>query len=74
MSLPDERYRRGIEIQHRLSGGGPAQTANMVAQIAPDFARMTIELPLGDLVEVVAFVIPRLEKKSRASTSSARTG
>jgi hypothetical protein len=34
-----------VEIQHRLSGGGPGQTANKVAEIAPDFARMTIEFP-----------------------------
>ena len=49
MILPDERYRRGIEILQRLSGDGPEQTANRVAEIAPDFARMTIEFPLGDL-------------------------
>jgi 4-carboxymuconolactone decarboxylase len=48
-SLADERYRRGVEIQQRLSGGGPGQIANRVAEIAPDFARMTIEFPLGDL-------------------------
>jgi 4-carboxymuconolactone decarboxylase len=45
----DERYRRGVEIQQRLSGGRPEQIANRIAEIAPDFARMTIEFPLGDL-------------------------
>ena len=49
MSLPDERYRRGVEILQRLSGDGAEQTANRVAEIAPDFARMTIEFTLGDL-------------------------
>ena len=49
MILPDERYRRGVEILQRLSGDGPEQTANRVAEIAPDFARMTIEFPFGDL-------------------------
>ena len=49
MSLPDERYRRGVEILQRLSGDGAEQTANRVAEIAPDFARMTIEFPFGDL-------------------------
>jgi len=49
MSLPDERYRRGVEILQRLAGDGPEQTANRVAEIAPDFARMTIEFPFGDL-------------------------
>ena len=49
MILPDERYRRGIEIQQLLSGGGPEPIANRVAEIAPDFARMMIEFPFGDL-------------------------
>ena len=49
MTLPDERYRRGVEILQRLSGEGLEQSANKVAEIAPDFARMTIEFPFGDL-------------------------
>ena len=49
MNPPDDRYRRGVEILQRLSGDGPEQTANRVAEIAPDFARMTIEFPFGDL-------------------------
>jgi 4-carboxymuconolactone decarboxylase len=49
MSAADERYRRGVETLQRLSGGGPEQIANRVAEVAPDFARMTIEFPFGDL-------------------------
>jgi 4-carboxymuconolactone decarboxylase len=49
MNLPDERYRRGVEILQLLSGEGLGQSANRVAEIAPDFARMTIEFPFGDL-------------------------
>ena len=49
MSLPDDRYRRGVEILQHLSGDQPEQIANRVAEIAPDFARMTIEFPFGDL-------------------------
>jgi 4-carboxymuconolactone decarboxylase len=49
MTFPDERYRRGVEVLQRLSGEGLEQIANRVAEIAPDFARMTIEFPLGDL-------------------------
>ena len=45
----DERYRRGIEILQRLSGSRLEQVTNKVAEIAPDFARMTIEFPFGDL-------------------------
>jgi len=49
MSIPDERYRRGVEILQRLSGNGVEQVTNKVAEVAPDFARMTIEFPFGDL-------------------------
>jgi 4-carboxymuconolactone decarboxylase len=49
MTSPDERYRRGVEVLQRLSGEGLEQIANRVAEVAPDFARMTIEFPFGDL-------------------------
>ena len=49
MTVPDERYRRGVEILQRLSGNTIVQSASKVAEIAPDFARMTIEFSLGDL-------------------------
>lgn len=49
MNIDDERYRRGVEILRRLSGNGVEQMTNKVAEVAPDFARMTIEFPFGDL-------------------------
>ena len=49
MRVEDERYRRGVEILRRLSGNGAEQVTNKVAEVAPDFARMTIEFPFGDL-------------------------
>ena len=49
MDDSDERYRRGVEILQRLSGNGVEQVTNRVAEVAPDFARMTIEFPFGDL-------------------------
>ena len=49
MKVEDERYRRGVEILRRLSGNGAEQVTNKVAEVAPDFARMTIEFPFGDL-------------------------
>lgn len=49
MNVDDERYRRGVEILRRLSGNGVEQVTNKVAEVAPDFARMTIEFPFGDL-------------------------
>ena len=49
MSGVDDRYRRGVEILQRLSGNHAEQITSKVAEIAPDFARMTIEFPFGDL-------------------------
>jgi 4-carboxymuconolactone decarboxylase len=49
MDVKDERYRRGVEILQLLSGNGVEQVTNRVAEVAPDFARMTIEFPFGDL-------------------------
>lgn len=45
----NDRYRRGIAILQQLSGQGVEQVTNKVAEVAPDFARMTIEFPFGDL-------------------------
>lgn len=45
-----ERYRRGVEIIQRLSSGSLEQfLTSQVAEVAPDFARMAIEFPFGDL-------------------------
>ena len=45
----DDRYRRGVEILQLLSANRLEPVANKVAEVAPDFARMTIEFPFGDL-------------------------
>jgi 4-carboxymuconolactone decarboxylase len=45
-----ERYIRGIEIAERLAADKLDEfTTSRVAELAPDFARMAIEFPLGDL-------------------------
>jgi 4-carboxymuconolactone decarboxylase len=44
-----ERYLRGVEILQQLHGNPLEKVTNAVAEIAPDFARMTIEFPFGDL-------------------------
>lgn len=45
-----ERYLRGIEIAERLASEKLEEfTTSRVAELAPDFARMAIEFPLGDL-------------------------
>lgn len=49
MNENDDRYRRGVHVLRRLSGEAIEQVTNKVAEIAPDFARMTIEFPFGDL-------------------------
>ncbi|NNM76475.1 carboxymuconolactone decarboxylase family protein [Sphingomonas sp. ID1715] len=45
----NERYLRGVEILQQLHGNVVEKVTNTVAEIAPDFARMTIEYPFGDL-------------------------
>ena len=45
-----ERYIRGIEIAERLAAEKLEEfTTSRVAELAPDFARMAIEFPLGDI-------------------------
>src|SRR5436853_5062917 len=45
-----ERYRRGIDMAQQLSCGSLEQfLTSKVAEVAPDFARMAIEFPFGDL-------------------------
>ena len=56
-----ERYRRGVEIVHKLYEGRVEQfMASRVAEVAPDFARMAIEFPFGDL-----YVREALDLRSR---------
>lgn len=49
MNVENERYRRGVEILQQVAGNKSEQITSKVAEIAPDFARMTIEFPFGDL-------------------------
>src|SRR5262249_19206581 len=49
VSVMNERYRRGVEILHQLTGESAEHLTSRVAEIAPDFSRMTIEFPFGDL-------------------------
>ncbi len=45
-----ERYRRGIDIAERLASDKLAHFVESgVAEVAPDFARLTIEFAFGDL-------------------------
>lgn len=45
-----DRYRRGVDIAQQLSSGSLDRfLTSRVAEVAPDFARMAIEFPFGDL-------------------------
>lgn len=43
------RYLKGVEILEAVTGNPAEQLTSRVAELAPDFARMTIEFPFGDL-------------------------
>lgn len=44
-----DRYRKGVEFLQRSGVNGVESTANQVAELSPDFARMAIEFVYGDL-------------------------
>lgn len=45
-----DRYLRGIDIIQQLSSGSLEQfLTSRLAEVAPDFARMAIEFPFGDI-------------------------
>jgi 4-carboxymuconolactone decarboxylase len=52
-------YRLGVEMLARI-GATSETTANRVAEVAPDFARMAIAFPYGEL-----FARPQLDLKAR---------
>jgi 4-carboxymuconolactone decarboxylase len=56
----DDRYRRGLNILHRRNGGTVDAATSKLAEIAPDFARMTVEFQFGDL-----FARPALDARTR---------
>jgi 4-carboxymuconolactone decarboxylase len=48
--MMSERYLRGIEIAEQLAADKLDEfLTSRVAELAPDFARMAIEFPLGDI-------------------------
>jgi 4-carboxymuconolactone decarboxylase len=56
-----DRYRKGVDIIQHLAGGRFEQfMAGNVAEVAPDFARMAVEFPFGDL-----YSRDRLDLRSR---------
>ena len=54
------RYARGWEKLRQIDGDGGERVVAALADIAPDFARMLIEFPFGDI-----YSRPQLDLKSR---------
>jgi 4-carboxymuconolactone decarboxylase len=57
---PTERYVRGWEKLQEIDGQAGERVVSSLADIAPDFARLLIEFPFGDI-----YSRPQLDLKSR---------
>jgi 4-carboxymuconolactone decarboxylase len=55
-----ERYRRGLEKLREVDGDAGDRVIDSLRDIAPDFARLLIEFPFGDI-----YSRPGLDLKSR---------
>lgn len=58
--LVDDRYARGWDKLKEIDGEAGERVIAALAPIAPDFARMVIEFPFGDI-----YSRPQLDLKSR---------
>ena len=56
----NERYRRGLEKLKEIDGEAGERVIESLKDIAPDFARLLIEFPFGDI-----YSRPGLDLKSR---------
>ncbi|WP_398498265.1 carboxymuconolactone decarboxylase family protein [Variovorax sp.] len=57
---PSERYARGLAKLQQIDGEGGIKVVEGLADIAPDFARLLIEFPFGDV-----YSRPGLDLRSR---------
>lgn len=57
---PSERYQRGWQKLLEIDGQAGQRVVDALADIAPDFARLLIEFPFGDV-----YSRPQLDLKSR---------
>ncbi len=60
MNDTEDRYRRGLGIMARSGAAWIDPTINRVAEISPEFARLAIEVPFGDIL-----ARPALDLKTR---------
>lgn len=58
--MDDERYRRGWAMLEKVDGQAGQKVIESLRDIAPDFARMLIEFPFGDI-----YSRPGLDLKTR---------
>lgn len=58
--MNNERYLRGLEKLREIDGSAGENVINSLRDIAPDFARLLIEFPFGDI-----YSRPGLDLKSR---------
>ncbi|MGB7801591.1 carboxymuconolactone decarboxylase family protein [Buttiauxella sp.] len=58
--MENERYLRGLEKLKEVNGQAGENVINSLSDIAPDFARLLIEFPFGDI-----YSRPGLDLKSR---------
>jgi 4-carboxymuconolactone decarboxylase len=56
----DDRYQRGLKALAEIDGQAGERVITALADIAPDFARMLIEFPFGDV-----YTRPGLDLRSR---------
>src|ERR1700741_4116940 len=64
-----ERYERGMEIRRRLVPDGHSDALDELAEFAPDFARLTVEVPFGEI-----YARPGLDLKERELVTLAAIG
>lgn len=55
-----ERYKRGLDKLREIDGQAGEKVISALADIAPDFAKLLIEFPFGDI-----YARPQLDLKSR---------
>jgi 4-carboxymuconolactone decarboxylase len=58
--MESERYRRGLDILNQVDAQTGQKVVEGLADIAPDFARLVVEFPFGDI-----FSRPGLDPRSR---------
>ncbi|RAI35253.1 carboxymuconolactone decarboxylase family protein [Rhodoplanes roseus] len=60
VTRPDTRYARGLKNLAAIDGAAGQRVIDALADIAPDFSRMVIEFPFGDVYDR-----PGLDLRSR---------